>query len=53
MIRSDKDDADLTVRTDAEALFARVARDYGQLDVVVANAGVPYGLSTQTATQHE
>ena len=33
--------ADVTVREDRERLFAELAKDFGRLDIVFANAGIP------------
>jgi NAD(P)-dependent dehydrogenase (short-subunit alcohol dehydrogenase family) len=49
VIGVDRAEADLTVRADAERLFAGLTK----LDVLIANAGVPYTLTTETASDEE
>jgi NAD(P)-dependent dehydrogenase (short-subunit alcohol dehydrogenase family) len=49
VIGVDKADADLTVRAEVEGLFAGLAK----LDVLIANAGVPYTLTTESASDEE
>jgi NAD(P)-dependent dehydrogenase (short-subunit alcohol dehydrogenase family) len=50
VIRTDKADADLTIKSQVDQLFARVVAEHGRLDVLIANAGVPYSLTTTSAT---
>lgn len=49
VIGVDKAEADLTVRAEVERLFAGLTK----LDVLVANAGVPYTLTTDAASDEE
>jgi NAD(P)-dependent dehydrogenase (short-subunit alcohol dehydrogenase family) len=53
VIRTDIADADLTIRADVDALFARISKQYGRLDTLIANAGVPSAKTTLTATDDE
>jgi NAD(P)-dependent dehydrogenase (short-subunit alcohol dehydrogenase family) len=45
----DRAEGDLTVRSDVERIFAGLK----QLDVLIANAGVPYSLTTLSASDEE
>jgi NAD(P)-dependent dehydrogenase (short-subunit alcohol dehydrogenase family) len=40
VIRTDKADADLTVKSEVDRLFARITAEHGRLDILIANAGV-------------
>lgn len=53
VIATDLSDADLTQAEDVDGLFKRVAREHGRLDVLVANAGVPYSLTSLSATDED
>jgi NAD(P)-dependent dehydrogenase (short-subunit alcohol dehydrogenase family) len=49
VIAVDRPEADLTKRDEVERLFQNIS----SLDVLVANAGVPYSLTTSTASQEQ
>lgn len=49
VIGVDKAEADLTIRGEVERLFSGLPR----LDVLVANAGVPYALTTSSCSEEE
>ena len=53
VIAADIADGDLTVHSDVERLFGRIREEYGGLDVLVANAGVPSANTTLNTNDHE
>jgi NAD(P)-dependent dehydrogenase (short-subunit alcohol dehydrogenase family) len=53
VIRTDITDTDLTQRPQVDALFARIAREHGRLDTLIANAGAPSANTTLATTDDE